>query len=600
MKRLPWKNKWFSIILAFVSTMCLGYCVNDVQGSLVYSNSFISVVVCGLLVYGLFRIPKSAHWGDAVQQFNYSFGFLLLFITAIVCGVQLDNGGSVSFGSVLRYVSVIVMAVCGTPFLSVGLVKWQGSLKSDKTEKSKKCFLKVWILLILAYIPVLLASWPGFFTYDAQVESHMVFTEKYSAHHPITHVLLLGWIIRILYSLTGSYNLGIALYIFIQMIVVAACFAYMINFLNEIGVRKWLKNVSVVFLALFPTVSMFVCCSTKDVYFSAGLVLITTLLFEMAYDAKVFWSSKKKIALFIVASLIVVLFRNNGIYAFVVFLLFVIPAYKKYWKKMVPAIGAVFVIMFLWNTSVNYIFDVKPGPKAEMFCVPMQQLARMHAEAKEEFEPEKLEVLYSLIPEVVLENYNPKLADNVKVNFIEDNFFAEPNKYIELWIQMGLKRPDIYINSFLENTYGYWYPDTVIDGYTGKWLVTREYEDSSYFAFETEYPGTRQSLLTILESFYEKISLTIYQQKIPVVSMLFSMGFISWIYIFAISYLFKFGYKKQATALLLMFLVYLTMLLGPIAIVRYVLYYFFAIPLVMAVLFDTKKFIKVSDDTTKS
>lgn len=592
MKKLPWKNKAFLIILALLSTMSLKYCVNDTQESIAYSNSFVTIVIFTLLSYGLMRITVSECWEKAIQYINFSCAFLLLFFSAIVSGVQLDNLGYVAFDNILRYLAVVILSICGGAFLSVVLVRFQNSLEHDITEKSKHCFIKVWIILICAYVPVLLAAWPGFFTYDATVESHMVLTEKYSAHHPMTHVLLLGWIIRIVYALTKSYNLGIALYTCIQLIVVSLCFAYMINFLNEIGVKKWIKNISIIFLALFPTVSMFVSCSTKDVYFSAGLVLITTLLFEMAYDASAFWNSKKKVLLFVLASLIVVLFRNNGVYAYVVFLFFMVPIYKEYWKKMLPTIGAVFVIMVFWNASVNLIFDVKPGPKAEMLCVPMQQLARMHSEAKGEFSTEELEVLYTLIPETVLEKYNPKLADNVKVNFLEDNFFAEPQKYIDLWIQMGLRRPDIYINSILENTYGYWYPDTIIDGYKGKWLVTREYEDSSYFAFETEMPGVRKSLIPILEGFYEKISLTIYQQKIPVVSMLFSPGFYSWIYIFVIMYLLKFGYKKQAFSLVLMFLVYLTMLLGPIAIVRYVLYYFFAVPLVVAVFFDTKKFEK--------
>ena len=155
---------------------------------------------------------------------------------------------------------------------------------------------------------------------------------------------------------------------------------------------------------------------------------------------------------------------------------------------------------------------------------------------------------------------------------------------------MGLTRPDIYVNSFLMNTYGYWYPDTVIDGYAGKWNVDREYEESSYFAFTTEMPGVRKSLIPVLEQFYEKISLEIYQQQLPVVSMLFSVGFWHWVFLFVVMYLCAIKYKKQAVALSVMGLVYLTMLLGPIALVRYVLYWFFSAPLFLALLFDTVAF----------
>ena len=45
-------------------------------------------------------------------------------------------------------------------------------------------------------------------------------------------------------------------------------------------------------------------------------------------------------------------------------------------------------------------------------------------------------------------------------------------------------------------------------------------------------------------------------------------------------------------AFVLMGIIYLTVLLGPTAIVRYVLYFFFCAPLVLALLFDTKAFVK--------
>ena len=72
--------------------------------------------------------------------------------------------------------------------------------------------------------------------------------------------------------------------------------------------------------------------------------------------------------------------------------------------------------------------------------------------------------------------------------------------------------------------------------------------------------------------------------------MLFSMGFWKWVYLFMLAYLWKTKYGKQAFAFLLMGLIYLTVLLGPTAIIRYVLYFFFGVPLVLALLFDNKSF----------
>ena len=76
------------------------------------------------------------------------------------------------------------------------------------------------------------------------------------------------------------------------------------------------------------------------------------------------------------------------------------------------------------------------------------------------------------------------------------------------------------------------------------------------------------------------------QQRLPVVSMLFSVGFWHWIYLFTAFYLLAFRHRKQLLSLAFIGLLYLTVLLGPIALVRYVLYLFFAVPLVLALAFD--------------
>lgn len=598
-----WENRVFRIILSLGTIICLQFCIGIRDGFnlLAYTNSVWSVILFAGYSYALTKIINKAEWkAKIVPHLKVGFLFSLLFVGAMVAGVQLDVYGRVDFSNVMNYVSMLVLALGGAPIVAWTFIKLQ-EVKRNETLKAidNRYFYKIMLVLFLSYIPVLLAAWPGFFSYDAEAETYMVFTDKYSAHHPVTHVVLLGWIMKIMYKIIPSYNVGIAVYLFLQILVVSACFAYMMTFLKRIGVRRWIINTGIVFLAFFPTVSMFVCCTTKDVYFSAGVVLFTTLILEMVRDERIFWNTRSKKWLFALSILMILLFRNNGIYAFVVYLPFFVWNFKKYWKKWIPILLGVFMFYFLWNITLNTIFHVKPGEKAEMLCVPMQQLARIHAEAKEDFSEDDLEVMYTLIPEVILENYKPKLADSVKVNFLEDNFKAEPGKYIDLWWRMGLKRPDIYVNSILMNTYGYWYPDTIIDAYTNVKMVERYYDESSYFFFETERPGMRKSLIPVLERFYERISLEIYQQKVPIVSMFFSMGFWKWVYSFMLIYLWRTGYKKQGFAFALMGIIYLTVLLGPTAIVRYVLYFFFGAPLVLALLIDTKVFAKEQIERSK-
>nr|WP_321153209.1 DUF6020 family protein [uncultured Acetatifactor sp.] len=416
----------------------------------------------------------------------------------------------------------------------------------------------------------------------------MVFTETYSAHHPPFHVLLLGGIIRVIYKLTKSYNAGIAVYIFAQMLFLSGCFSYVVCFLGHIGVKKWICNISIVFLALFPTVSMFVCCSTKDGIFSAGVLLFCTLLLEMARDVDWFWKQRSRKLGMIFSILLILLFRNNGIYAFAVFLIPFALIYKKWWRKWIPSMAVSLLIFGVITGGLTAVFHFEKGETAEMLCVPMQQLARVYTEEKGSFTNDELDTLYRLIPQDILKNYRPKLADDVKVGFDEEAFRESFSEYVSLWVEKGLQHPDIYVNSFLANTYGFWYPDTVLDAYRGRKMTELIYEDSSYFAFDTERPGIRMHLLPALERFYQKISLEIYQQRLPVISMFFSIGFWNWLYMFLIFYLLTTERKRQACAMGIMGVLYLTVLLGPVALVRYVLYFFFACPLFLAMLFDAE------------
>lgn len=590
MKKMPWHKFGFRIILAFLGTVGFGACVNVPFSSLSFTNSIAAVFLFVSWLYALGRVTAGQGWEGARKILNPCFVFLLCFSGSMAAGVQLDQGGAVDFGSWGTYILVLCVSAAAAPILAAVMLKLRAyggnSRPVSPAGVQRKTFLGTWGILFLSYIPTLLASFPGFFTYDAEAEAYMVFTEKYSTYQPLLHVILLGWTLRLVYHFTRSYNAGILLYLLVQMGILSICFAYEISFLRRIGVKRWVCNLGTVFLALFPTVSMFVCCTTKDTLFSGGVVLFTTLLLEMARDVESFWHSRLRRLLFAASMLFILFFRNNGLYALVLFLAFFAAVYRKYWKKWLPVLTAAFLVFIVATQGLVMAFHARKGPMAEMLSVPIQQLARVYKEAGSQIAEEDSEILYSLIPQVILEQYNPKLADMVKLNFMEDNFKGSPGKYISLWFRLGWEHFDIYVNSFLVNTYGYWYPDTVIDGYRGIWVSDREYEDSSYFAFTMENPGERRSLLPALERFYERISLELYQQRIPVVSMLFSPGFWHWVYAFTGVYLVVFRYRRQAFSLAPIGLLYLTVLLGPIALVRYVLYLFFAVPLILGLLAD--------------
>lgn len=78
------------------------------------------------------------------------------------------------------------------------------------------------------------------------------------------------------------------------------------------------------------------------------------------------------------------------------------------------------------------------------------------------------------------------------------------------------------MDSFLENTLGFWYPDTILDGYIRK-VPSLYPTKTSYFAAMCEPPGEQDSKIPWLRDAYFAIARDTSMQKIPLLSMLFSV-----------------------------------------------------------------------------
>ena len=178
------------------------------------------------------------------------------------------------------------------------------------------------------------------------------------------------------------------------------------------------------------------------------------------------------------------------------------------------------------------LFSADDSENQEMLTVPISQLARVYQSKGEQ----DVEILYRYLPKEAFSHYTPKVTDGVKIHFNNQAYAADRGSFWRLWAKWGMENPFSYVNAWLMTSYGFWYPDTVIDVYRGNTVFTFTYEDSSYFGYEVEEPGTRESKLPWLSELYRKLSLEIFQQRIPVVSMLFSPGFLFWVWAFCLCF----------------------------------------------------------------
>ncbi len=580
----------------------MGTWIFPMENYLDFSNSILPV----LLVLPVFMVIRKLRPGKPTVV---SILFGISFSICMVFGAQLDQKGSVPFTNPWMWLSILVLAVVMTLVVS-GLwnamaqrtqsqemvqhlkdsreVHEISEAKKGKSKEWRAFLLRTSGVIFLLYFVVFLAVYPGFFVYDAQEEYLEVVTREFTTHHPLFHVLMMGGIVQLVYKLTGSVNLGIAAYTLFQMTVLSLIFGYFIWKLKEHGLRKRGQWILTLYLGICPPLVMFCLCSAKDGLFMGMLLIQVLLLLDLCEDVEAFFTNKKKLLLFAVSAILMMLFRHNGCYAFLVFL----PFLAVFMKKKATGLqagktllyGVLLICLYLiLNKGFAFITKASDGEHQEVLTVPIMQLARTYAYEPDAFLQEDREVLFRYLPEEALQHYTPKVSDGVKISFSNAAYEENSGDFWKLWGRTLIRHPFSYMNAWLMTSYGFWYPDTVIDVYRGNPRFTYVYEDSSYFGYETEEPGVRRSFLPALNELYRRMSLTIFQQKVPFVSMLFSPGFLFWCMMFGLGFLLnqreQGRYLEVVLPFLLPLLIFLTFLLGPTYLVRYVVFWWVLAPL---------------------
>lgn len=461
-----------------------------------------------------------------------------------------------------------------------GIIRLPGSA-GDAKVPARDFFIN-YLSMIALSIPVILAEFPGFFVYDAQDELNEVLTRSFTTHHPLLHVLLLGGIIALFHKIFGSWNVGIFAYIFLQMLVITAIFAYVVTYLQKRGIGRKSRVLWVLYYGVFPTIVMYTLCSCKDGLFSALLLLLTTFLVQLVNDPDSFLSDKRKLAAFVLTAVFMPMFRHNGFYAYLVFVPFALVYFRKRLKPVFVGMLIAPVILYLALTGLLSVACRTKGiHHQEMLTVPIMQLARVYAYDGASLSEQEKELIEAYIPKSNLDKYTPRVSDMVKVDFNNELYEQNSSDFWKIWKAQLVKHPMAYVNAWLLTSYGYWYPPAIINVYKGNTVYSFTYEDSSYFGYEVEPPGERKSLIPAIDDLYRYLSIGTFQQDYPVLHLFFGPGLYVFIYMFVFAYRL---YKKRFGSILPfmpMILTFCTVLLGPTYLIRYVLYLWLCIPLLL-------------------
>lgn len=272
-------------------------------------------------------------------------------------------------------------------------------------------------------------------------------------HHPILHVMFLHFCVQAGICAFNSWNAGILIYVLLQELLFLSVVSMSLSELKERGLSVTGCTLYVFFFSIHPIIQNYINLVTKDVIYASFL-----LLFILALSRNTHKERKRNTVLMLIASIGMMLFRNEGVYVllltyFTAFLLF-----KRKRRQYLIWLAFIATLYTGWMNIVLPFFRVSPGSIREMLSVPFMQTARIVKLFPEDITPEEKEVIRSVLDyERLPELYDERSADKVKATFKDENK-DNLSDFLKVWGSISRRHPDAFIDAFFYWKYDFLYP----------------------------------------------------------------------------------------------------------------------------------------------
>ncbi len=430
----------------------------------------------------------------------------------------------------------------------------------------------VFMLLILCWLPVWLAFWPGSFSPDSITQFYAYYNGDHSAHHPLLHTLLLGSLMTLGLDLhpEGYATYGLAIYCGVQMALTAGCIAYAVSWMKRRGVPVWARLIVLGLFALNPFYAPWAFYAQKDVLFG---VLVLVFCLQLA-DVWTFGMKPLRMTGFVITAVLMMLFRNNGIYALALLLPFAVWWTRGMRIRMTALLAGCMALYVAANAGLMYVLYASEGSKVEILSIPLQQIARTLREdpsARELDEDGVLDTLFG--EEDIPALYNEWIADPLKWSVDYDLLDENIPALLKLWTKMCVRHFDTYVEAFLAQNLPYLLPGS-------------DMLQSFDFGIQQPdwFPIEETSYLPGLRAAYEAYEQELVFAGIPGTKLLCHPAFYAWLAVAGFACACFQRKRGLMTAFGFLIAIWFTCLLGPVAIMRYLLGLYYAVPVLWGAL----------------
>ncbi len=504
---------------------------------------------------------------------------------------------------------------CGIFFLMYGAAegKWLRSknVAETVTEAGKIAAWKIFCgslgLIFLSWLPCYLAYYPGICSYDTTIQLGQILEGPYIDHHPIAHTLLLKGFMELGNILFGSVNAGIGIYGAVQMLFLAGVFAYGITRLYGCGTRKiWLILLQI-YCMFYPFHWYMSVTTVKDTVFSGFFVLqMISLYLLLMEETKQKWFHGDFL-LFAVGTVGMILFRNNGKYAMLVllfFLLCVLFKGKEQRKKWCQISAYALVGFLIGNLLVSALFSItkaEQGDRREMLSMPIQQLARcmiyhggvgILPEDDNTMSPEAKSLINDFLLNESYKEYRPDISDPVKRHTNTYVVRFRIKEFATTYLKLLGEYPGDFINAALAVNAGYLSPSDESHafinlngrdrglGYIQTRWVENELNPAGIYK-DSKWEGVH----TALEKWADDNGYL----KLPILKYIFVPGTYLWFYLLFAGYLLIHKKYRMLLPMSLVLGYYATLILGPTVQLRYLYPVMITLPFILLLSFYEKK-----------
>lgn len=321
--------------------------------------------------------------------------------------------------------------------------------------------LSSFLLCLLCWLPYYLYQYPGIMTPDSINQFEQVLgVIPYNNHHPFAHTMVFALLYKAAFALTGNMVVSVGFYTFAQMCLLSAGMAFFISTLRQQRIRPFVLLLLTAFYAMIPYHAVFSVTIWKDIPFAAAVLFFNCLLLRLILRGSLLLHER---ILLLFSGMMICLFRSNGWYAFLVAVPFLLFFFRKQKRQVYPCLLVTLLLCVLIKYPVMNHFQVTQPDLIESLCIPTQQIAAVLCNDRELTAEERGLIENVIDLTYIKELYNPTFADNMKelVRAGDQEYLASHKKeFFKLWISLGLRYPGDYLDAYIQQTYGYWYPDS--------------------------------------------------------------------------------------------------------------------------------------------